>query len=84
MRDIYKVEVLQGNKVSTDALEQMQTSIEGVQVLIDSLISSIITDGTPVNLDSVRRIISDQLDQASEDLSLIIKASEGKSLVITE
>ena len=84
MRDIYKVEVLQGNKVSTEALEQMQTSIEGVEVLIDSLISSIISDGTPVNLDSVRRIISDQLDQASEDLSLIVKASKGKSLVITE
>jgi len=84
MRDIYKVEVLQGNKVSTEALEQMQTSIEGVTVLIDALISSIIADGTPVNLDSVRRIISDQLDQASEDLRLIVKASEGKSLVITE
>lgn len=80
----YSCEVLQSNKISAGALEQMQISIEGVQVLIDSLISSIITDGTPVNLDSVRRIISDQLDTVSEDLHKIVKASEGKTIAIVD
>ena len=79
----YKFEVLQGNTVSSEALEQLQISVEGTAVLIDCLIHSIDSiGGIPTNIDSVRRIISDQLDTVSEDLHKIVRASEGKTITI--
>ena len=79
----YRYEVLQGNTVSSEALEQLQISVEGIAILIDCLITSIDSiGGIPTNIDSVRRIISDQLDTVSEDLHKIVRASEGKTITI--
>ena len=78
-----RIEPIQGNTVSADALEQMQTTIEGIAILVDSLIFSNAMEGTPVNIDSVRRLISGPLDEVAEGLHTIVNAACGKEITIS-
>ena len=75
-------EPVQGNTVSIDALDEMQTTVEGVSILIDSLIFTIVNTGVPTNIDSVRAVLTEQLDSIAEDLQTITDAANGKRIVI--
>ncbi len=82
MMNIY--EPVQGNSVNADALEHMQSTIEGVSVLIDSLTFTINSIGVPENMDSVRALITEQLDSVAGDLQTIRNAASGKQITITD
>lgn len=77
-------EPVQGNTISIDALEQMQTTVEGVSILLDSLIFTIVNTGVPTNIDSVRAILTEQLDGIAEDLQTISDAANRKRIVIAD
>ena len=77
-------EPVRGNIINTDALEEMQTAVEGVSILLDSLIFTIVNTGVPTNIDSARAILTDQLDSIAEDLQTISDAANGKRIVIAD
>ena len=77
-------EPVRGNIINIDALEEMQTAVEGVSILLDSLIFTIVNTGVPTNIDSVRAILTEQLDSIAEDLQTISDAANGKRIVIAD
>lgn len=77
-------EPIQGNTVSIDALEEMQTAVEGVSILIDSLIFTIVNTGVPTNIESVRAVLTDQLDSVAKELQTISDAANGKRITICD
>jgi hypothetical protein len=77
-------EPVQGNTVSIDALEEMQTAVEGVSILLDSLIFTIVNTGVPTNIDSVRAVLTDQLDNVAKELQTISDAANGKRITICD
>lgn len=77
-------EPVQGNTVSIDALDEMQTAIEGVSILIDSLIFTIVNTGVPTNIESVRAVLTDQLDSVAKELQTISDAANGKQITICD
>lgn len=77
-------EPVQGNTVSIDALEEMQTAVEGVSILIDSLIFTIVNTGVPTNIESVRAVLTDQLDSVAKELQTISDAANGKRITICD
>lgn len=77
-------EPIQGNTVSIDALEEMQTAVEGVSILIDSLIFTIVNTGVPTNIESVRAVLTDQLDSVTKELQTISDAANGKRITICD
>lgn len=77
-------EPVQGNTVSIDALDEMQTAIEGVSILIDSLIFTIVNTGVPTNIESVRAVLTDQLDCVAKELQTISDAANGKRITICD